>query len=163
MPPCAGGGAQFSPNTRYGDGRSTQHSRWVIRPTWRTATNFIFYTNPCSTWYFTILFWDWGRRQIAGINSWQYTASYYDVSSTVRCLLTSMLSASLYYISSTVCCLPHCVIFAQMYDVCHPCMMSGYLYNVCLSVWCLPTCMMSSYLYDVLLSVWRLLNCMMSV
>ncbi len=44
-----------------------QHSRWVIRPTWCTATNFIF------TDQFAVqIFWDWVKRHIARIDSRQY-------------------------------------------------------------------------------------------
>jgi hypothetical protein len=42
---CRGGGvsSHLTPVTWYRNGRSKQHSRSVIRPTWRTARNFIFY------------------------------------------------------------------------------------------------------------------------
>jgi hypothetical protein len=36
------------------------------------CTNFIFYRRICSTQYFTILFWDWGRLRIARIDSRRY-------------------------------------------------------------------------------------------
>jgi hypothetical protein len=41
-----GGGYSSHPTpvTWYGNGQSTQYSRWVIRPTRRTVTNFIFYS-----------------------------------------------------------------------------------------------------------------------
>ncbi len=39
-----GRGSHPTPFTWYGNRLSTQHSRWVIRLTWRTARNFLFYT-----------------------------------------------------------------------------------------------------------------------
>jgi hypothetical protein len=42
---CRGGGAWYhlTPITWYRNGQSMQHLRWVIRLTWCTARNFIFY------------------------------------------------------------------------------------------------------------------------
>jgi hypothetical protein len=72
--------------------------------------------------------------------------------------------------------LPACIMYVQLYD-----MISVYLYDVCLLVWCLlngvmsarpyylcsivwcqPTCIMFAQVYDVYISVWCLLCCIMS-
>ncbi len=75
-------GAVFSLNTVtwYRNGRA-------IRPTQRTARNFIFYRWTCSTQNFTILFWDWGRHWIARTDPPWYTS----VLSAVLCLLYNPL------------------------------------------------------------------------
>ncbi len=69
------GGARFSPNTSHVIGN--KHSRWIIRLTLRSAQNFIFYKQICCTQYFTILFWDWGRRWVARIDSRWYSLLQY--------------------------------------------------------------------------------------
>ncbi len=62
----AGGGGNGShtlPNQVTGNGRSTRHSRWVIKPTWRTARNFLSHTNSSTPLLNYIhCFCDWGRR-----------------------------------------------------------------------------------------------------
>ncbi len=56
----------------------------------------------------------------------------------------------------------YCMVFSYLYYFCLPVwrlLMSAYLYDAYLSIWCSVFCVMSSYLYDVCLHVWRLLNC----
>ncbi len=62
----AGGGGNGSHTVPYhvtGNGRSTRHSRWVIKPTRRTTRNFFSHTNSSTPLLNSIhCFCDWGRR-----------------------------------------------------------------------------------------------------
>ncbi len=96
---CGGGGLSSHPTpvTWYGNGLSTQHSWWVIRPTQHAAANFIFHRRICSTQYFATLFWDWGKWQIARIDSRQYTyiLLHRHIQQATRAPLTPLPVASL--------------------------------------------------------------------
>jgi hypothetical protein len=80
MPVCAGGGgAQFSPNTSHmiwkrmvNTTLAMGHQAYPVHCYYK----FHILQLNCSTQYFTILFWDWGRRQIARINSRRYMSSF---------------------------------------------------------------------------------------
>ncbi len=58
-----GNGSHTLPNHVTGNGRSTRYSRWVIKPTLRTARNFLCHTNSSTPLLNYIhCFCDWGRR-----------------------------------------------------------------------------------------------------
>jgi hypothetical protein len=114
--------------------------------------------NVCSTlWYLST--WTVFPTRIMSTHQ-------YDVYSTVWSLLNCMMLASylytvlssyLYDVSSTVGCLFTCVLSSYLYDVCLPTVYDIYsairclptYIDICSTAWCLPTCMISSHLYDV--------------
>ncbi len=73
-----GDGSHTLPNHVTGNGRSTQYSQWVIKPTRRTARNFLFHTNNSRPLLNIYIVFVTGEDDIARSDSRRYTDTYTD-------------------------------------------------------------------------------------
>ncbi len=71
MPLCEGRGSQFSSNTSHMIRKQTVNATLAMGHQADPAHRYKFHIlqRACSTQYFTILFWDWGRQRIARFDS----------------------------------------------------------------------------------------------
>jgi hypothetical protein len=74
VPLCVGGWTQFSPNTSQVIQKQTVKETLAKGHQADLASWYKFHIlrRICSTQYFTLLFWDWGKRQKARIDSRRY-------------------------------------------------------------------------------------------